>query len=371
MLSASTSRQLLFTRPLQAAACCLISLAILLPACGHVGKRAGRDDNSSGSGGTAQGGAAAGGHSNEALRPSASCKHPPVQENCVDGLCRIERGCFVMGAPPAEWGRGARSTRQVEVTLTRSFEIGSTELTRQQWQDAGFAQPVQHAQHGTADCLSLDCPQGDISFFDALSFANRYSALRSLEPCYELEGCRGQVGNGLACASVRTTSDTVYACKGYRLPTEAEWEYAARAGATTPFYTGEITTQPDPDCYSDSNMLSIGWYCFNSGLKAHPVAMKQKNAWGLFDASGNVHEWCNDVYKPGGYGSGPLVDPTGMLGLPADLTLDPSVDYRISRSGDYLMPAFASKNNWHTSFSDGSYGANLGMRLARTLQETP
>jgi formylglycine-generating enzyme required for sulfatase activity len=272
-----------------------------------------------------------------------------------------------MGAPPGEWAQARYSTNQVQVTLTRPFEIGKTLLTRGAWKAAGFPEPSQHVQYGTADCLDLDCPQGDINFFDAISFANQLSVLKGFPPCYALANCTGKVGSNLSCASVRTTAASVYECTGYRLPTEAEWEYAARAGAKTPFFTGGISPEPDLDCYDEPNLDPIGWYCFNSDKRAHPVARKAANGWGLYDASGNVSEWCNDLFKPRGYGTGPLRDPSGMLGDSSDLTLVAGEQFRIARGGDYLMPAYMSKNNWQVDFPDSGFAANIGVRLARTL----
>src|SRR5262245_58054588 len=75
------------------------------------------------------------------LRPMPDCKHPPVVERCAKGFCRIEAGCFIMGAPRGEYQTGRRSDRQVQVTISRSFLIGRTELTRAQWQSVGWALP--------------------------------------------------------------------------------------------------------------------------------------------------------------------------------------------------------------------------------------
>ncbi len=323
-----------------------------------------RDAIVSGSAGGSHGAAGA----PSSLLPSATCKQPRAEAHCDAGFCRIEAGCYVMGAPKDEWGRGAISSTQVQVTITRPFEMTQTEVTRAQWEALGLTQPKQHTEIGAGDCLEPSCPQGDVNFFDAVEFADRYSKKYGLEACYELEGCSGELGDQLACTSVRLSAPSVYDCVGYRLPTEAEYEYAARANATTAFYSGPITQQTGPDCFLDPNLESIGWYCYNSDKRPHLVAQKQANAWGLYDVSGNANEWCNDIYKPLGYGEGPLVDPTGMPRTGGDLTAQKDED-RVTRSGDYLMPAYVSKNDWHASFTDNAFGPNIGIRLVRTLRE--
>ena len=141
-------------------------------------------------------------------------------------------------------------------------------------------------------------------------------------------------------------------CQGYRLPTEAEWEYAARAGTQTAFYTGEIT-QTDCDTV-DPNLNAAGWYCGNAGGATHPVGQKQPNAWGLYDMHGNVWEWVHDW--DGDYPAGDAVDPLG----PA------AGDNRVRRGGLWLSDAQYARAAFRNSLNPDNGSANaLGFRPAR------
>jgi hypothetical protein len=110
--------------------------------------------------------------------------------------------------------------------------------------------------------------------------------------CVQLGGSEETFG--LACHT-ELLSSSVYECKGYRLPTSAEWEYAARAGTTTAFYTGDITSFEDNyACNDDPNLSPVAWYCANAGPPERPVAQLVRNQWGLHDVLGNVKEWTLD-----------------------------------------------------------------------------
>jgi formylglycine-generating enzyme required for sulfatase activity len=116
------------------------------------------------------------------------------------------------------------------------------------------------------------------------------------------------MGHGMLCNSVRALNASVYDCRGYRLPTGAEWEYAARAGTKTSFYTGDFFPIPGArdSCTGDPALLPIAWYCANAGPFTHPVGQKAPNGWGLHDMIGNVTEWVGSVGPGGnGYGEGP------------------------------------------------------------------
>jgi len=141
----------------------------------------------------------------------------------------------------------------------------------------------------------------------------------------------------------------------YNLPTEAQWEYSARAGSTTAFYNGGITEYPDMfECEYDRNLDAIGWYCYNSGDKTHPVAQKAPNAWGLYDMSGNVSEWCQDWY--GGYPLSAVTDPTGPS----------SGSYRVTRGAGYNFEAYSCRSASRIPYYLPGYRcSNVGFRLVR------
>jgi sulfatase modifying factor 1 len=298
------------------------------------------------------------------MQIAPGCMHPGVVQNCSDGYCRIEPGCFVMGAPAGEWGSAARSTPETQVTLTRSFDMAQTEVTRASWQQEGFDPPAQYANPDkVGDCVDPECPVANVSFWDALVFANRLSEKAGLELCYDLSKCEGTVGDGFRCTQVKTTQFPIYSCRGYRLPTEYEWEYASRAGTRTAFNSGDVV--PVEECEREQPAVeAMAWYCRNSENHAHAVAQKAPNAWGLHDMIGNVQEWCNDLYAP--YDPGPLTDPTGRLITSSDITGDQD-RLRILRGGDFSTPIVQLlKNSWHHYTSDATFGVTVGFRLART-----
>jgi formylglycine-generating enzyme required for sulfatase activity len=140
--------------------------------------------------------------------------------------------------------------------------------------------------------------------------------------------------------------------EGYRLPTEAEWEYACRAGTETAFYSGPIT-EPEG---RDPNLEKVGWYRENSGGTTHPVRQKEPNAWGLYDMHGNVREWCSDRY--GKYPDGPAADPTG-----ADTGAG-----RVGRGGAWRDRARRCRAAYRIYVTPGVRDDGLGFRLLAERQ---
>ena len=296
--------------------------------------------------------------------PALGCEHNQVIANCNAGWCRIPAGCFIMGSPETDWGRGRDDAEMHPVILTHSFEIAQYETTQTEWTRVGFINPSAARDWGR-DCTDPNCPVGNADWYEALAFANALSQAHSppLPPCYDLSNCSGTPGTGMTCTTVRLLAPSSYECTGYRLPTEAEWEYAARAGTRTPFYSGDIKIQSDiSTCYEEPNLDSIAWYCMNWQNQSHPVGQKTPNAWGLYDMLGNAAEWVQDdkddwVKLP----SGSVTDPVGQLNFWTPLRVDrggaASGWSVILRASDHFFSPAATANT----------GPLQGFRLVRTV----
>ena len=243
----------------------------------------------------------------------------------------LPAGSFMMGSPLQEPKREA-DEKQHQVTISRPFYLQTTEVTQGQWQTIMGNNPSNFVACG------LDCPVEKVNWFEAIQFCNKCSALAGLQPAYRIVG-------------QKVTWDRT--SNGYRLPTEAEWEYAARAGTTTPFAFGS--------CLSSDEGNHDGGYpmpdCPRGQGRDETVAVGTlgKNAWGLHDMHGNVWEWCWDWYGP--YPDGPVTDPDGP----------DEGSRRVNRGGSWLNVAW-----WCRSADRRDDGApnrrncGLGFRLARS-----
>jgi formylglycine-generating enzyme required for sulfatase activity len=289
-----------------------------------------------------------------------------VQRNCKDGFCNIPAGCFVMGSPEDEWSHARLAEKRSIVTLTHSFAIQEHEVTRGEWIAQGLPDPNGRLANGMGDCTDDElCPVGNVSWFEAVSYANLLSEqhVPKLAPCYKLFDCKGQVGGDFVCKRAQLTVDNIYECPGFRLPNDAEWEYAARAGTRSAVYTGNFAWLSDlGECKSEPALEEIAWYCNNSGGLTHPVAQRTPNAWGLFDMIGNASEWVND-YERGLPPATPR-DPGAQLKPNPDRQLHPS---RIIRGCSYhgwsgiCRAAYQSGGIWDTR------GPGVGFRLVRSI----
>ena len=212
----------------------------------------------------------------------------------------IPAGTFTMG--------DADNGPTHKVTLTKPFELGQHEVTQEQYEQVmGKTPSMFKGRQNPVDRVSWD---------DAVEF------------CRKLSELPGEKSAGSA----------------YRLPTEAEWEYACRAGTKTEYSFGD----------SDSELGDYAWYNKNSGGTPHPVGQKKPNAWGLYDMHGNVWEWCQDWY--GKYPSGSTTDPTGAA----------SGSLRVPRGGSWSSTARSARSAYRRRFSPDSRVGYVGFRVLRS-----
>jgi formylglycine-generating enzyme required for sulfatase activity/tRNA A-37 threonylcarbamoyl transferase component Bud32 len=223
-------------------------------------------------------------------------------------LALIPAGEFMMGSPEGEEGRSNDEGPQHKVQITKPFFMGACEVTQAQYENI--------MGENSAHFKRADNPIESVSRENAVQFCERLSQKEEVQ---------------------------------YRLPTEAEWEYACRAGSNTAYFFSN----------DDGSLAENAWYWMNSGRTTHPVGQKNPNAWGLYDMHGNVWEWCQDWYGENYYSSTTRSDPKGPL----------SGSHRVLRGGSWIstpMKARSAVRNRHDpAYRDVSYG----FRVAVSPQE--
>jgi formylglycine-generating enzyme required for sulfatase activity len=262
---------------------------------------------------------------NDAVAVAAAGK--TIEAKAGGTLVFIPAGEFMMGDATSD-RPDEKPPHQVSVS---SFYLDTTPVTQEVYEKVMGVNPSKRKAKSN--------PVERSQWTDAVRFCNKCSELENLTPCYD-----------------QNTWECNFAADGYRLPTEAEWEYACRAGSATKYICGD----------ADTELAGYAWFKPHSQGKTQPVGQKKPNAWGLFDMNGNVWQWCNDWHAENSYAASPKKDPRG----PA------SGKQRVLRGGAWDCTAeklrSAYRNKEFPTYSDACFGADsYGFRRARSLVEKP
>ena len=262
-----------------------------------------------------------------APQPAAVPIQPAPGPHTPPEMVRINGGTFKMSSPRTELNRYPDEV-QHQVTLS-AFYMGKYEVTQKEYENVTGENP--------SSFRGTNLPVENVSWYNAVEYCNKLSRMEGLTPVYTVAGRTPETGYPITEATVAANWNN----DGYRLPTEAEWEYACRAGTTTAYNTGRSISD------------NTGWYNANSKGNTKPGGQKPANAYGLYDMHGNVFEWCWDWY--GSYESGAQTNPRGVA----------SGIYRVIRGGSWFDPDSNIRSASRSSTVPDFRRSFIGFRVVR------
>ena len=255
---------------------------------------------------------------------------------------RVPAGVFTMGSEESEVCRNASNETAHEVALTHNIMVTVTHTTQGQFEDLLGFNPTSFPDCGP------NCPVETVNWHQAAAYCNALSEDEGHDPCYRCVGTEFRT----SCSVLAEFEEQgIYDCPGYRLPTEAEWEFLYRAGTTSALYNGENRACEG----EDENAAAIAWYAANSEQTPHPVGQKEPNAWGLYDMAGNVWHWCHDRYEED-LGKSPKTDPWGT-----DFSGTVTV-----RGGSWATGPSEIRGAARSSITPNTYDGAVGFRCVRS-----
>jgi formylglycine-generating enzyme required for sulfatase activity len=285
--------------------------------------------------------------------PNTPAEKPP------EGMVWIPAGTFTMGSPASEPNRNSDET-QHSVTLTKGFYMGKYQVTQEQWQAVMGNNPSSFTSVGSYGGVPGDLPVEQVNWYHAIAFCNKLSVMEGLTPAYAVSGISDW--GSLAYSAIPTSNNATWnaaaivsGSDGYRLPTEAQWEYACRAGTTTAFNWGtNQITYDQANFYSNSSYNGSPTQTYRGQTTV--VGTFAPNAWGLYDMHGNVYEWCWDWYNASYYSdSSAGTDPLGAA----------SGAHRVMRGGYWYSDGQNLRSAYRGSFNPGYGYYDIGFRLVR------
>jgi formylglycine-generating enzyme required for sulfatase activity len=278
-----------------------------------------------------------------AVGATGSSEELPAGADAELRFVRVEPGEAALGSPDDEPCRSDDEEART-ATIGRAFSMATTEVTR-----AAFESLMGYDPSFVKECGS-SCPVESVSWHEAAAFCNALSTREKRSPCYRCDPDRGEQ------ARCTEAADPIVSCSGYRLPTEVEWEHAARAASSAAFSRGPIES-----CMTEDTVASrVGWYKVNSGGLTHPVGQKLANRLGLYDMHGNVSEWVGDWYAAD-TGADAAVDPVGP----------PKGTEKVLRGGDWYHNASHARSAHRERIRPDKRLSYVGFRCVRTLEGKP